>query len=331
MCEVMVSVVMITYNHEEYIQQALESVISQKTNFSYEVIIGDDRSPDNTREILQSFAKKYPEKIRLVLREENIGVINNLYDIFNRCKGKYIAFLEGDDYWTDTDKLQKQVDFLESNKDYIGVAHRHTMLYGNYNNNPLVLHKTKFSDKRFTFQDFTRHRFQFHMNSLLFRNDIDFSDHTYKALFLSSELSADYTLFLILLDISDIFIMKDIMSVYRFIQKKGKTNYYSIVKENSDRLINDTIKRHETLIPYFETRHDLSYIKAFLLLTIAKDSIQNNRKHDFWRKYFSSSLKVKLVFIGFLIRNITKSFLLKINLFISVIRHGLGRKNVGGN
>lgn len=331
MCKVMVSVAMVTYNHEDYIHQALESVVSQKTNFLYEIIIGDDYSTDNTREILECFAKKYPEKIKLILRNENIGAMNNVYDVFNRCQGKYIAFLEGDDYWIDTDKLQKQVDFLEKNQDYVGVAHRHKVLYENYNNNPLILHKTKFSDKKFTFHDFTRHRFQFHINSLLFRNVIDFSDTVYTQLLFSSKLSLDYTLFLMLLDISDIFIMKDVMSVYRFVQKKGKKNYSSIVNEKPNMLINDTVKRHEILIPYFEVRHDMSYIKAFLLFTIAKSSICNKSKHNFWRRYSSSSIKVKLLFIDFLIRSFIKSVILKIKLYSILVQHSLGRKNIDGD
>lgn len=112
----LVSVCMITYNHEQYIKQAIEGVLIQKSNFNYELIIGEDRSTDNTRNLIQEYKKDYPAIIKPILRKKNIGMIANLIDTINNCKGKYIATCEGDDYWTDPFKLQKQVDFLEANE-----------------------------------------------------------------------------------------------------------------------------------------------------------------------------------------------------------------------
>jgi len=117
-----VSVMIITYNHEKYIAQAIESALMQKTNFDYEIVIGEDCSTDKTRDIVIEYAKKYPEKIKPILNEENLGAIANLVKTLKHCKGKYVALLEGDDYRTDPYKLQKQVDFLESNPDY-GLVH----------------------------------------------------------------------------------------------------------------------------------------------------------------------------------------------------------------
>lgn len=114
----LVSVCTITYNHEKYIAQAIDSFLMQRTNFPIEIVIGDDFSSDNTREIILGLQKKYPETISLIQREKNIGVIPNLVDVLANCKGKYIAFCEGDDYWIDPLKLQKQVNFLESNLDF---------------------------------------------------------------------------------------------------------------------------------------------------------------------------------------------------------------------
>ncbi len=113
---------MITYNHEKYIAQAIESALMQKTNFDYEIVIGEDCSTDGTREIVKYYAEKYPEKIRAIFNEKNLGMIPNFINTLNKCRGKYIAMLEGDDYWTDPYKLQKQVDFLESHPDY-GLVH----------------------------------------------------------------------------------------------------------------------------------------------------------------------------------------------------------------
>lgn len=124
MREIMISILMLTYNHEEYIAQALESILMQKVNFKYEIIIGDDCSTDNTQEILIRYKEKHPDTIKLVLRQENIGATKNGYEIARMAIGKYISYLEGDDYWTHQDKLQKQVEFLEREQEFVACAHK---------------------------------------------------------------------------------------------------------------------------------------------------------------------------------------------------------------
>ncbi len=114
---------MITFNQEKYIAQAIESVLVQITKFDYELVIGEDCSTDKTRKIVIDYQKKYPNKIRLILNRHNIGANLNFDNAFMACKGKYIAILEGDDYWTLPSKLQKQVDFLENNPEYAISAH----------------------------------------------------------------------------------------------------------------------------------------------------------------------------------------------------------------
>lgn len=119
-----VSVWIVTYNHEQYIAEAIESVLSQKTDFDYKIIIGEDCSTDRTREIVKSYKEKYPEKFELFLPEKNIGVMELIRATYSMCKGKYVASFDGDDYWTDPYKLQKQVDFLEANPDFVLHFHR---------------------------------------------------------------------------------------------------------------------------------------------------------------------------------------------------------------
>jgi len=109
---------MITYNQEKFIAQAIESVMMQETDFDYELVIGEDCSTDRTRDICTAYQEKYPDKIRLLLRQENLGMMQNFIQAFLACKGQYVALLEGDDYWTSSDKLQKQVDFLDTRPDY---------------------------------------------------------------------------------------------------------------------------------------------------------------------------------------------------------------------
>lgn len=126
----LVSVWMITYNHEKYIRQSLENVIAQKTNFPFEVIIGEDCSTDGTRAILREFEEMYPDIIKPVYHDSNVGAMQNAYEYcYPRLSGKYVACLEGDDYWIDENKLQKQVDFLEANPGYAICFHQVYELY----------------------------------------------------------------------------------------------------------------------------------------------------------------------------------------------------------
>lgn len=110
-----VSVHMITYNHELYIRQAIEGVMMQKTDFEFELVIGEDASTDKTREICFEYQKRYPDKIRVLWSEHNVNVGPNLTRVTARCRGEFIACCEGDDYWIDPLKLQKQVGVMRKN------------------------------------------------------------------------------------------------------------------------------------------------------------------------------------------------------------------------
>lgn len=119
------SVCMITYNHEDFIAKAIEGVLMQKTNFKIELIVADDCSKDNNQNRIRQFALENSEIVKPILRDKNIGANQNWIDAYNHCTGKYIALCEGDDYWTDPNKLQKQVDFLEANPAYVLCSHRY--------------------------------------------------------------------------------------------------------------------------------------------------------------------------------------------------------------
>lgn len=125
-----VSVLMLAYNHAQYIAQAVDSVLMQQVDFDYEIVIGEDCATDNTRDILIRYQQENPEKIRLLLPEKNLGMHDNLIQTFKACHGSsYIALLEGDDYWTSPDKLQKQVDFLDAHADYTLCFHNALILH----------------------------------------------------------------------------------------------------------------------------------------------------------------------------------------------------------
>ncbi len=124
---VMVSICCITYNQEEYIRDALDGFLSQDTDFSYEVLIHDDASTDGTADIIREYARQYPEIIKPILQTENqyakgLTNVSGTYN-FPRAKGRYIAMCEGDDYWTDPHKLQRQTDYMEAHPDCSLVFH----------------------------------------------------------------------------------------------------------------------------------------------------------------------------------------------------------------
>jgi len=111
------SVCTLVYNHEKFLEESLNSTLTQKCNFEYEVVVGEDCSPDQSRKILISYKEQFGEKLKLLLPENNLGMMGNFYATIDACTGKYIAFCEGDDFWNTPDKLQKQVDILEANPD----------------------------------------------------------------------------------------------------------------------------------------------------------------------------------------------------------------------
>lgn len=114
----MVSVCMAAYNHEKFIAKAIESVMMQETGFPIELVIGEDCSKDATRAICEEYAAQYPDRIRLLPSETNLGMSKNGIRILHSCRGKYIAILDGDDFWKDPHKLRDQVQFLEENPEY---------------------------------------------------------------------------------------------------------------------------------------------------------------------------------------------------------------------
>jgi glycosyltransferase involved in cell wall biosynthesis len=120
----LVSVCIITYNHENYIRQAVESVLAQEINFPIEILIGEDLSTDSTRELVLELGKKYPQVIRTFLSPTNLGPNKNLAHLLQESRGRYIALLEGDDFWTSTQKLRKQTEFLEQHPECTICFHR---------------------------------------------------------------------------------------------------------------------------------------------------------------------------------------------------------------
>ncbi|WP_147289828.1 glycosyltransferase [Anaerosacchariphilus polymeriproducens] len=168
-----VSISVLTYNHENYIRQALDSFLVQKTNFPFEILIHDDASTDKTQDIIREYQEKYPDKIFPICQNENqyskgIFTVSANFN-FPRARGKYIAFCEGDDYWIDMDKLQKQVDYMEGHEKcsmYIHAADLVTV------NNEYIRDSRPFlKDCELLIEDVIDERELYPSASMLFRTD----------------------------------------------------------------------------------------------------------------------------------------------------------------
>ena len=208
-----ISICCLAFNHELYIRQCIEGFLMQKTLYSFEVIIHDDASNDNTANIIREYEVKYPETIKPIYQIENQwskGIKPSPTFVWPRAKGRYIALCEGDDYWTDPYKLQKQVDFLEQNDDFVLVGHPSLAIYENYNKAPEIYHTFN--------KDVLRKKdiipsYLLQLASVMFRRDalqkIDLSG-----------VWGEHSLYILLSNIGKFKILPDVMSVYR-IHNKG--------------------------------------------------------------------------------------------------------------
>ena len=233
-----VSICVQTYQHINYIKECLDGILMQKTNFEFEILLGEDHSSDRTRDICIDYASRYPDKIRLFLhhRENNIkiggqptGRFNFLYNLYS-ANGKYIALLEGDDYWTDPLKLQKQVDFLEEYEEYVGVFHNTAFIDERQPNSKLKPWRN-YTQDIFTAQDTIRKLSLFHTSSYCFRN-LEF-DLEY--LLIKHLISADMMLLGLISKFGKLKLIDETMSVYRK-NEGGVTSSESKIKYHRNRI-----------------------------------------------------------------------------------------------
>ncbi|MCR5746920.1 MAG: glycosyltransferase [Lachnospiraceae bacterium] len=243
MCEPLLSVVFITYNHEKYIRQALDSVLSQKTDFDYEVVVGEDHSTDSTRSILDEYRLKYPGRLRILYRDKNFGRPTlNVYETAMACKGKYIATIEGDDFWTDENKLQKAVDFLEANPEYSGCANP-ALLVGEdgmelSDRSPLRLYTWNKED--YTMEDYRREDiWPGQTASIVTRNFWKDGKYDYTVIYRAHDFIDDAWILLFALLHGPIHHFDEVMSSWRYVVKKDGENWNSL-NQKRDRYIQET-------------------------------------------------------------------------------------------
>ncbi len=236
MCKV--SVLVATYNQEKYIAKTLQSVANQKTDFEYEVIVGDDASKDSTGKIVEEFGKKYPDIIRPVVREKNIGAYRNFLDLLGRAKGEYLALLEGDDYWIDEEKLQKQVTFLDSHPDHVAVFGKRIVIDENDDRNEEAeKYIPYFRGGEYTSRDYEEYILPGQTATSMYRKDTVFRlmDTFRKNKKIMPRVPVvDCFLVLGIMSFGKIYTLSDYLAAYRYILDKNsgswssKNDYYSV-------------------------------------------------------------------------------------------------------
>ena len=261
------SIVVITYNHEKYIRKCLDSILMQDVDFSFEIIVSDDCSTDQTAQIITEYQDKYPDIIKPNLRSINVGATKNQYDCFLRCTGNYIAILDGDDFWTDKQKLKIQTDFLKNNETFIACTQRYSVVDENNNvtqENFYGLGRPESGE--YTINDFQKYIYYGHPGTLVFKNIFLEPKYDYSIIYKADRWVCDITLGLILTCLGRIYVSDDNMMSYRSFQKKGGTNFSSSIRGKNgiiERIIflkkledycqdEMNIKvRHEDRMPYY--------------------------------------------------------------------------------
>jgi len=302
----LVSVVCTTYNHELYIAQALDGFVMQQCNFPIEVIVHDDASTDNTVEIIKEYAKKYPDLIRPILQTENqyskgFNIWGYLFT--EEARGKYIALCEGDDYWTDSNKLQKQVDFLEENPEY-GMSYSKAIYSTKKGRNQ----KNNFGKNYLSFENLL-------MNNVIptlttvFRKNLYFQ----YAIEIKPEekqwLLGDYPLWLWIAKNNKLFYMDFVVGVYRILPESAS---HSVNPEKNEKFIRSVINVKEFFVKHYHVNdinvlQEIKFTKTWWLFRLACkfsinylfDDVKQNLKYIQIKKIHVLYIKTVLFFEKF--------------------------------
>lgn len=216
MDEVLVTVNLLTYNHSRFIEQTLDSILSQRVNFKYEIVVGDDASEDGTQDIIRRYMSKYPQIIRAVFHEKNVGISRNVQDIRSLYRGKYIAPIEGDDYWIDPDKLQRQADFLEMHPEFSAVAAK--FIFVDDNGNKLDRKpdsKLYYDGEVFSIREFSDYKMAGQINTMMYRSFLAGMSNELIRDYDSCNAMGDRRVNLMLLQFGNIFCESSVVTAYR--------------------------------------------------------------------------------------------------------------------
>ncbi len=278
MNDIKVSISVLSYKHGPYVRQCLESLLAQKVNFKYEIVVGEDFSNDGTREILLEFKEKYPDIFVLLLNDENMGAARNNHNIKLHCRGEYIATCESDDFWVDENKLQRQVDFLESHPQYVGIS-------SNYVNVSVEGKKPKVNlfpwqvNKPFRLQDFLRYGLITHGSTMVHRNIIPYRNEDYVKLRFSAPTMGDVLTHALLLDFGDIYIEPAITLAHRS-GAATPTSYSFQQKKKAMEYTRMYMNIVDNLNIYFKGKHDFTPLKANRIGAMLRSGLSSNLQYD---------------------------------------------------
>jgi len=284
---ILVTIRCFTFNQVKYVRQCLEGFISQKTNFRFEAIVHDDASTDGTDEIIKEYERNYPDIITPILESENQwskhdGSLRKIMESYTR--GKYIAICEGDDYWTDPNKLQKQVDFLESHPDYSMCFHNAIEHYENINIEDKLFSNIK--DQDYQAIDIYN-QWIVPTASVVIRNEV-FESHLYHTVFNEHDLLfTDTPLFLVCAKLGKIRGMSDAMSVYRKHDGGMTSSSFFYKKENLLKFVDYYIQLSEIFGKEYKPKAIEVYTRTYTNLFI----YSRKNGHTEWQFLFSSLIK----------------------------------------
>jgi len=297
--KVMVSIIVPVYNHENYIKQALDSIMMQKVNFEYEVLIGEDCSTDNSRAILKNMEADLPSNFRIFYRETNLGMgkNGNTAHMIKRSTGKYLITLEGDDYWIDPNKLQIQVDFLENNPEYIAVAHNTEVV--NENGTPILDHKyPECKHEEYTIYDFKDGILAGQMATTLLRREFYFS---YPVLSVEVPYPGDRLKNFRMVCLGKVYCIQKKMSAYRY---STTANSWSATNIKTSDI--EWMKRNLSVYKAY-VNYSFKYIKTFesiyttecmyyslLIWTIKEKILPYVTYKLFFKEFISAKYKIRL-------------------------------------
>ncbi|HTN21381.1 MAG TPA: glycosyltransferase [Pelobium sp.] len=275
--DLLVSICCITYNHQDYIAQALDGFLMQQVNFKYEIIIGEDCSTDRTREIIEKYKLDYPGRIQLVEYPQNVGAIKNQFNTMSKAKGKYIALCDGDDYWTDCLKLQKQVDFMESHTDCAICCHYSKVIN---EAGELVFENPSPIKLEFTYEDvLIGNKEETRICSLMLKNNY-LMQQIARQQWLYQTYGTDtfLKLYTVAHSRGRIYVLPEVMAVYRL----HKNGIWSLIdaKLRKNRMISDfnIIINNFHYSTQYKRKLLMIYIKQYLMFDIKNLRIQNAMK-----------------------------------------------------
>lgn len=251
-----VTVYLSTYNQAEYVAQALDSILMQKTTFPFEIVAADDCSTDRTQEIILDYQKRFPGKIVTFFTNPNVGGCKKLTDCIDAglFRGEFLAYLEGDDYWLGEDRLQTLVDFLEAHPEYSRVSHKRLVIDENgkelgFDISDAVL------DKPFTIDDFLAGRNYSDFGSV-FRNYFKSAGDKYHPLLCASRNVCDFQDMFITQDFGPVYVMDRCFGVYRSRSAAGHSNYNSITTASFR--CRENIRLAKAVEDFYHGKYDLS-------------------------------------------------------------------------